>query len=493
MAIYHLNAKVIGRSQGKSAVAVAAAAYRAAEALYSQHQDMLFDYSRKNGVVFSTILLPEDAPTWMGERNKLWNAVELFEKRKDATYAREIEISLPVELSLEQHKDLVNEYVTESFIKLGMIADYSIHDIDSENPHAHIMLTLRPILGNSFGLKVREWNDKALFVTWREQWAAIANKHLALNGFDKRINHQSYADQGIDLEPTIHRGYMARENLETLDRFQRMKAVQVRNYEHLLANPEIALQILTNHESIFSHHDLSRFVNERTDSTEEFTNLKIAVETCDSFVHLGTGIDAKEYYTTQEVLQNEHDLIASATRLSKSNRHQLDPNRFEYVLASRTLNSEQQKAFEHILRGNDLSLIVGFAGTGKSYLMDAVREVYEAKGYRVVGAALAGRAADGLKHSANIDSKTIARFLIDWKNGRELLTDKTVLIIDEIGMVGTRQMLALLLEAERVGAKVIGCGDPEQIPPIEAGCPFRFLLERVQHVFLKQVIRQKEV
>ena len=490
MAIYHFNAKIIGRSQGKSAVA--AAAYRAAEALYSQHQDILFDYSKKRGVVFSAIVLPLSAPTWMSDRDKLWNAVELFEKRKDATYAREIEVALPVELSLEQQKELVNEYVTANFVKIGMIADYSIHDVDSHNPHAHIMLTLRLAVENSFGKKVREWNDKALFVTWREQWAATSNKHLALCGVDKKINHQSYADQGVDLEPTMHRGFMARENHEKLDRFQKMKAIVARNYEHLLLNPKVALHILTNHESIFSHQDLCRFVHERTDSQDEFTNLKLAIETCDSIVNLGTGIDGKEYYTSTHVLQQERDLIERATRLSASKLHQLNPKQFDFVLASRTLNEEQKAAFEHTLSGNDLSLIVGFAGTGKSYLMDAVREAYEAKSYRVLGTALAGRAADGLKQSANIDSRTIARFLIDWENGREQLTDKTVLIIDEIGMVGTRQMQALLMEAERVGAKIIGCGDPEQIPPIEAGCPFRFLLERIPHVFLKRVVRQKE-
>ena len=489
MAIYHFNAKIIGRSQGKSAVA--AAAYRAAEALHSEHQDVLFDYSKKHGVSYSEIITPVGAPDWTMERNTLWNAVELFEKRKDATYAREVEVSLPVELSTEQHKELLREFINDNFISLGMVADYSIHDVDGHNPHAHIMLTLRPILENSFGQKAREWNDKSLFVTWREQWAISTNKHLALSGIDKKITHLSFVDQGIDLEPTIHRGYMARENLEKLDRFQKMKAIKTRNYEHLLVNPEVALQLLTNHESIFNHHDLSRFVNERTDSADEFMNLKIAIETCDSIVSLGTGIDGKDYYTAKKVLQQEHDLIERATRLSKSQYHKLDPRKFDFVLASRTLNEEQLAAFEYILSGNNLSFVVGFAGTGKSYLMDAVREAYEAKGYSVLGTALSGRATDGLMQSANIESRTIARFLIDWENGRAQLTDKTVLIIDEIGMVGTRQMQALLVEAERAGAKIIGCGDPEQIPPVEAGCPFRFLLERIEHVFLKQVVRQK--
>ncbi|TAK76886.1 MAG: Ti-type conjugative transfer relaxase TraA [Gammaproteobacteria bacterium] len=490
MAIFHLNVRIIGRSAGRSAVA--AAAYRSGQTFYSQHQDVHFDYSSKRDVRYSEVILPEHAPEWMADREKLWNAVELFEKRKDSTYAREVGLALPIELSREQQKELLRAYINENFIKLGMVADYSIHDSDGHNPHAHVMLTLRPVIGNSFGKKERKWNDKRLFRSWREEWSAVTNKHLALCGIDKRISHLSYADQGIDLEPTTHRGYMSRRSVETLDRFRDAKAIKERNYERLISNPQIAIDLLTNHESIFSHHDLARFVNERTDSVEEFDKLKGAIEQCEGIARLGKGLDGKDYYTSKKVLQQERDLIERASRLSKSNIHQLDPKAFGFVLASRTLNEEQKAAFEHILSGNDLSLIVGFAGTGKSYLMDAVREAYESAGYSVVGTALSGRAADGLKKSANIESQTIARFLIDWENGRQQLTHKTVLVIDEAGMVGTRQFQALLKEAERVGAKVIGCGDPEQIPPVEAGCPFRFLLERVKHVFLKNVVRQKE-
>lgn len=123
----------------------------------------------------------------------LWNAVEQFEKRKDATLAREIEVALPVEFSLEQNKALLREYLQTNFVDLGMVADYSIHDVDSHNPHAHVMFTLRPVEGNSFGKKAREWNDKRLFDSWREQWAEVTNRHLALNGFDQRIDHRSYA------------------------------------------------------------------------------------------------------------------------------------------------------------------------------------------------------------------------------------------------------------------------------------------------------------
>ena len=192
------------------------------------------------------------------------------------------------------------------------------------------------------------------------------------------------------LEPTSHRGYMSRDNIDVLDRYQKSKQIKISNYDRLIANPAIALTVLTHHESVFSHHDLARFVNERTESPEEFSSLKMAIESCESLVQLGLGLDGKSYYTSNQVLEQERDLIARATRLSKSSMHQLNPKALDYILASRTLNAEQKAAFEHILSGNDLSLIVGFAGTGKSYLMDAVREAYESQGYTVVGTALSG-------------------------------------------------------------------------------------------------------
>ncbi|HYF98359.1 MAG TPA: Ti-type conjugative transfer relaxase TraA, partial [Coxiellaceae bacterium] len=491
MAIWHFRADMIGKSAGKSVVA--AAAYRAGVSLQSDCLGLQFDYSRKVGVACSEILLPANAPSWMADRQLLWNAVEKIEKRKDATLAREIKAALPYELSLEQNKMLLREYLQDQFIAKGMIADYAIHDIDSHNPHVHILLTLRHINENGFGLKVREWNDKGLFEIWREQWAEVTNRHLALNGFSQRIDHRSYAEQGIELEPTLHRGPRLEHNdkSENLDRAQKAREVQQRNLSRLLADPSIAIDLLSHHESVFNHQDLSKFVHYRTSSVEEFNQLKLAIESCNELVNLGKGADGKQYYTSKTVLKREQVLLETAKELSQSQRHQQKATRFEAIARNLSLNPEQKEAFDFILSGHDLSLLVGFAGTGKGYLMNAVREAYESQGYQVRGVALAGKAADGLAQSAHISAKTIARTLLDWENQRDTLNHKTVLIVDEAGMIGTRQLQLLLTEAERTKAKIILCGDPEQIPSIEAGSPFRYLLERMPHKFLKTIVRQK--
>ena len=143
MAIYHCSIKVISRGKGKSAVA--AAAYRAGEKITNEFDGMTHDYTHKGGVVHTEILLPDHAPAEYTDRAVLWNEVEKIEKAKNAQLAREIEIALPRELTREQGISLVRKYVKRHFVAAGMCADVCLHDTGGGNPHAHIMLTMRPI------------------------------------------------------------------------------------------------------------------------------------------------------------------------------------------------------------------------------------------------------------------------------------------------------------------------------------------------------------
>ena len=143
MAIYHCSIKIISRGKGKSAVA--AAAYRSGEKLVNEYDGAIHDYTRKGGIVHTEILLPDNAPPAFSDRSALWNAVERIEKAKNAQLAREIEIALPHELTREQGVSLVREYVKDNFVAAGMCADVCLHDKNDGNPHAHILLTMRPI------------------------------------------------------------------------------------------------------------------------------------------------------------------------------------------------------------------------------------------------------------------------------------------------------------------------------------------------------------
>jgi hypothetical protein len=204
MAIYSFRMQVIGRSAGRSATA--AAAYRSGEQLTDERTGQVHNYSGKSDIYGSEIWVPENAPERMSDRATLWNEVERGEKRKDSQLCNEIMIALPVELSHAQKQELTREYVQGEFVSQGMIADIGYHDFDSHNPHAHIMLTMRPVNEEGFGKKKRQWNRRDAVKEYRADWAEYANRALEQAGFDERIDHRSLKEQGIEREPQIHLG-----------------------------------------------------------------------------------------------------------------------------------------------------------------------------------------------------------------------------------------------------------------------------------------------
>ena len=204
MAIYHLSAKVISRTSGRSITA--AAAYRAGDKITDERTGLTFDYSRKKDVDATLILKPENSPDWMGARSLLWNEVEKVERRKDSQLAREIDVALPVELNNTQKQELVKTFVTDQFVSQGMVADIAFHHLHSHNPHAHILLTMREITANGFGKKNRDWNRKELLEKYRSSWEAYTNRALERAGRNERIDRRTLEEQGINRIPQIHLG-----------------------------------------------------------------------------------------------------------------------------------------------------------------------------------------------------------------------------------------------------------------------------------------------
>ena len=205
MAIYHLSATVIKRSQGRSATA--AAAYRSAERIRDEQSGETYDYTRKQSVDHTEILAPNNAPEWAQDRHQLWNQVEQVEKRKDAQLCREINVALPQELDNAANQKLITDFAQEQFVDHGMIADIALHDLNSHNPHAHVMLTMREIDENGFGKKNREWNQKETLTQWREAWSEHVNRSLQQHQIHQTIDHRSFEAQGkTDQLPTLHEG-----------------------------------------------------------------------------------------------------------------------------------------------------------------------------------------------------------------------------------------------------------------------------------------------
>lgn len=229
MAIYHFTCKYVSRAGDADKNAVRSAAYCAGEELSDMNTGATFNYSNKSEVVFSEIQAPANAPEWVADRQRLWSEVEKKEVRYDAKLMSQFEASLPNELDLEQCKALMYDFTSASLVKRGMVSDWSIH-WHLHNKHVHSNTTTREISGEGFGKKVREWEEKKTLFALRKEWAECVNKHLAMAGFDVRIDHRSFKDQGIDHEPTVHVGPERAHNQEVVaERKARNRRTRSRN------------------------------------------------------------------------------------------------------------------------------------------------------------------------------------------------------------------------------------------------------------------------
>jgi Ti-type conjugative transfer relaxase TraA len=497
MAIYHLTAKVISRARGQSVVA--SAAYRAGQTLADDRYGLTHDYTHKKGVEHSEILAPEGAPSWVLDRQRLWNEVEAFEKRKDAQLARELEIALPIELTAAEQVALARDYALRNFVSKGMIADINIHREDPNNPHMHMLLTMRKISGeHGFGPKERGWNTKAGLLEWRAQWAEVANEHLAHAGHSFRIDHRTLDAQQIELTPGQKIG-IGRDRHEAPklphyieERIAESQRIARENGETIIADPAVALRALTHQRSTFTHHDIGRFLHTRTDGAVQFDEAYLKVTTSKEIVPLGLDESRRMRFTTRDMLEAEKSLLSRSTSMAARRGHGVAPHAQASVLTPSTLSAEQRAAFEHVTSAGDVKALVGVAGSGKSTLLAAARQAWEAQGLTVKGAALSGIAAENLQAASGIKSRTLASYEYAWKEGRDPLTRDDVLVIDEAGMIGTKQLERMLAAADKARAKVVLVGDPEQLQAIEAGAPFRGIVGEVGMIELTQVRRQTQ-
>ena len=316
MAIYHLHAKIVSRTTGRSAVA--AAAYRSGESLHDHRTAQTFDYTHKSGVEHTEILTPPQAPSWTHDRETLWNAVEQSERRKDAQLAREIEIGLPVELTKDQQVALLRDYARTTFVTRGMVADVALHLDNPDNPHAHILLTTRDITPNGFGAKRRDWNARSELLEWRIAWADTANQHLARAGLDIHIDHRTLEAQGIDLLPGRKIGISAERQqqpdllpLGAAERVAEQREIAAENGRRILEDPRVALHALTHTQATFTKRDIAKYLHGRTDGAEQFQAAYLKVTTSPELVRLGIDDPRRPRFTTREMLSIEHQHTAT--------------------------------------------------------------------------------------------------------------------------------------------------------------------------------------
>ena len=537
MAITHFTPQLIGRGDGRSAVL--AAAYRHCARMAFEAEGRIVDYSNKRGMIHEEFLVPADAPAWLrtmiadrsvaGASEAFWNKVEAFETRGDAQFAKEFIIALPAELTADQNIALVRHFVLEQVLSRGQMADWVYHD-EPGNPHIHLMTTLRPLTEHGFGPKrvavigddgqplrmqsgkiaYRLWaGGKQQFLEQRNGWLDLQNQHLALNGHDIRVDGRSYAERGIDVVPTTHIGVAAKAiqrrakregrnpKLERLRVFEETRAETRRRIQR---RPEIVLDMISRERSVFDERDVGKLLHRYVDDAGTFQHLMARVLQSPEALRLdvesvdfATGARTPAKYATRELIRLEAEMVRRAVHLSGSAAFAVKAPVISAVSARHAkLSAEQRSAIAHLASGERIAAVVGRAGAGKTTMMRAAREMWEAAGYRVVGGALAGKAAEGLQKEAGIEFRTLASWELRWKGGRDGLDDKTVFVLDEAGMVASRQMALVVETASKAGAKLVLVGDPEQLQPIEAGAAFRAILERTGYAELETIYRQRQ-
>ena len=447
------------------------------------------DFSAKRGVVHSEVMLPENAPEAWRDRERLWNNVEAFEIRKDAQLAREVEFALPREMTQAQGIELARDFVQAEFVDRGMIADLNVHWDMAEDgmpkPHAHVMLTMRAVDENGFGQKVRDWNRTEMVERWRERWAEIANERLAELDIDARIDHRSLEAQGIALEPQSQIGAPAKRiedrgiegESNEADRAEMHREIARGNGARIIADPSLGLDAITHQQSTFTRRDMAKFTHRHSDGIDQFNKVMGAMRSAPDLVELGRDARGEDRFTTRGMIEAEQRLHRAAELMAERERHQVRGADREAAFASAeqrglVLSGEQADALAHITDGRDLGIVVGHAGTGKSAMLGVAREAWEAAGYEVRGAALSGIAAENLESGSGIASRTIASMEHGWQQGRDLLTARDVLVIDEAGMVGTRQLEQVLSHAAEAGAKVVLVGDHQAVAGNRSGRGF---------------------
>nr|MCU0733231.1 MobA/MobL family protein [Hyphomonas sp.] len=453
MAVPHFSVSIVARGSGRSAVL--SAAYRHCAKMEYEREARSIDYTRKQGLLHEEFVIPSDAPEWLqsliadrsvsGASEAFWNKVEDFEKRSDAQLAKDITIALPMELSSEQNIELVRDFVARHITAQGMVADWVFHDAPG-NPHIHLMTTLRSLTEDGFGSKkvvvtgpdgkaLRNDSGKIVYELWagglddfnafRDGWFACQNRHLALAGLDIRIDGRSFEKQGIELTPTIHLGVGTKaierkaegaEEKAALERLKLQEARRAENARRIQRNPAIVLDLITRERSVFDARDVAKILHRYIDDAGLFQSLMARILQSPETLRLDrerldfvTGVRAPAKYTTRELIRLEAEMANRAIWLSQRSSHGVRKPVLEATFARHErLSDEQKAAIEHVAGGERIAAVIGRAGAGKTTMMKAAREAWEAAGYRVVGGALAGKAAEGLEKEAGIVSRTLS-------------------------------------------------------------------------------------
>jgi ATP-dependent exoDNAse (exonuclease V) alpha subunit len=544
MAIYHLSVGHVSRSSGRSAVQ--SAAYITGSTLYESRRDLKVSYqNRQHDITCTQTLVPDHAPATFRDVS-IWDRFESFEDtyaqaryKSEATRqvymnsartAMTLVVALPRELPLDVAQELVEHFARERFVSRGLVVTYALHE-DEGNPHAHLQISRRAVLenGDIAWVKDRDICTRSALRETRKLWADLANRYLEREGFSERITAKSFADMGVELFPTRHRGWYS-DKLKAEKGFESRivlenQAIEEANRENLLETPSLILNELTHTKATFTQRDLLKAIQRRVGDDHQRVSL-VFEQALGEALSLGEGLMGETRYTSASYLQREEEALAHLDTLSIQSYAQntsciegcvvealrVQTQKTATDSGSFTYSPEQIQAMKVLTQDTQISTLIGRAGAGKTSVLRVVARAYEADGKTVMGTSPSALAAQNLAQEAQITSKTLHSWLyrwnalervekeflsfdsilsegplkqLDWyqdmkRYGPFKLTPDHVVMVDEAGMVGTSQWKELLHHISRSGAKLIAVGDDHQFKAIEAGDFFRALKEKTQ-------------
>ena len=548
MAIGYARIEFVKRSSGKTACAKAA--YNSRTEIEFQGNKAIdsqtYSWSFKEKPLHHEVLLPQGVDESFRKPSILWNAAEAKEVKSNSQVAVELVLALPddKEISNEDRIELARSFVQEHFVAKGLAVQLDIHPPERKiiftrenqelgitremignlaeekenlwtihletgntvtfnpqeftgytrkehNRHAHALVTTRRFKINGVELEDHKARDLMPRINrgkvisgpdWGKLWTEAQNKYFQERGLELKVDHNSIIPQE-HLGPFRMRG----RSFDLLEEHHRRIEANVEE----MRSPDKILNKIVEHQSIFTKEDVERFL-------QKHAPLELLSEMRDGFwkqkdiiplVNKSTG-ELTGKFTSQNVIEEEQKILRLADRLASKEGLHVGKNT-ENKLAH-ALNGEQKEAFKAILSGKRLACIQGYAGTGKSYLLAALRESYESAGYRVRAFGPDNATADVLKEKGFTRAENVYRFLFKLKNDqRKVDPAKEVWVLDEVGKLGNRPFLEMLKQAESHKVQVVLAGDAAQLPPVERGGMFKVFCERYGSQVLEEIQRQK--
>ena len=510
MAIGFARLEFIKRSSGNNAIAKAS--YNSRERLYFEGNLVLsprqYDFSDRESCAYHEIILPENVDDNFQNMEVLWNHAEKIEGRRNSQVAAELLLALPDDLSIsnEDRIEMTRNFVEKYFVSERIGVQVDIHkpekhisigedrqsiEVKEHNHHAHILLTTRRFRedGKGLGEKARDLLGQVMkgrvvsANRWGDLWTDFQNDYFREKGLSLRVD-----DKGL-----ISQKHLGPVRMRSKNSFSMEKENEKIREEGLIKEGNIGevLKRITDKQSIFNRDDVEHFLNKHTlgedleKVKEAFWKQKGLVQLLHKDTH-----KALDKFTSQTVLDEEVKLLRIADRIQKKKSFSLKGDLDSYT---KNLNEEQKIAYDKILKGQRLTCLQGYAGTGKSYLLVALKDAYQSKRYQIRAFGADQSAAEVLKGKGFSHAENIHRFLFSAYYGKRALSKKEVWFVDEAGKLSNPVLLELLKKAEKYKARVILSGDHAQLPSVSRGGMFKVFCERFGSETLSEIQRQEDL